>query len=201
MPYTRKEFIDLAARGIASAAMYSSFDFLGRLEARQASAAIASSEVKKVHDYIAKNKETHIATVQRDLRQPSISSWQRGVKEMAQLMMESFKQLGCRELRLVPTSMPEWPGVLASYDVGAPKTIVVYMMYDTQPFDEARWASPPLQARRVRNFAGFGEEKEALLRDAYGANYDRLVALKGTYDPGNLFRMNLNIPPAAAAAV
>ncbi len=45
------------------------------------------------------------------------------------------------------------------------------------------------------NFPGFGEEKEALLQAAYGANYDRLVELKSQYDPGNLFRMNLNIPP------
>jgi FAD/FMN-containing dehydrogenase len=50
------------------------------------------------------------------------------------------------------------------------------------------------------NFAGFGEEKEAMLRDAYGQNYDRLVALKMRYDPGNLFRMNLNIPPVPSAA-
>jgi FAD/FMN-containing dehydrogenase len=50
------------------------------------------------------------------------------------------------------------------------------------------------------NFAGFGEEKEAMLRDAHGPAYERLVALKTQYDPGNLFRMNLNIAPAAAAA-
>ena len=50
------------------------------------------------------------------------------------------------------------------------------------------------------NFAGFGEEKEAMLRDAYGSNYDRLVAIKTQYDPGNVFRMNLNIPPTTAAA-
>jgi FAD/FMN-containing dehydrogenase len=45
------------------------------------------------------------------------------------------------------------------------------------------------------NFPGFGEEKEGMLRDAYGKNYERLVALKKQYDPGNLFRMNLNIAP------
>ncbi len=45
------------------------------------------------------------------------------------------------------------------------------------------------------NFPGFGEEKEAMLRASYGANYDRLVEIKTKYDPGNLFRINLNIPP------
>ncbi|HEX5788579.1 MAG TPA: FAD-binding oxidoreductase [Woeseiaceae bacterium] len=35
------------------------------------------------------------------------------------------------------------------------------------------------------------------VRDAYGGNYDRLLALKRTYDPDNLFRLNANVDPRA----
>jgi FAD/FMN-containing dehydrogenase len=42
------------------------------------------------------------------------------------------------------------------------------------------------------------DEGEARVRAAYpGATWDRLRAIKAEYDPGNLFRLNQNIPPAA----
>lgn len=44
------------------------------------------------------------------------------------------------------------------------------------------------------------DEGEAIAREAYGSNYDRLVALKNKYDPTNLFRMNHNIKPTMQAA-
>jgi FAD/FMN-containing dehydrogenase len=45
-----------------------------------------------------------------------------------------------------------------------------------------------------------GDEGEDRVREAYGANYERLLALKGKYDPTNLFRLNQNIKPPTKAA-
>ena len=42
-----------------------------------------------------------------------------------------------------------------------------------------------------------GDEGEARVRAAYpGDAWDRLAAIKATYDPDNLFRLNQNVPPA-----
>jgi hypothetical protein len=40
------------------------------------------------------------------------------------------------------------------------------------------------------------DEGEAVVREAYGPNYGRLVALKKKYDPTNFFRLNHNIKPS-----
>ena len=64
------------------------------------------------------------------------------------------------------------------------------------------WAdvAPLGQGGIYLNFAGLGEEKDALVRRGYGRNYDRLVEVKWAYDPSNLFRMNNNIDPTGVAA-
>ena len=49
-------------------------------------------------------------------------------------------------------------------------------------------------------YAGFlGDEGEERVRDAYpGSTWERLTAIKASYDPDNVFRLNQNIPPARA---
>jgi FAD/FMN-containing dehydrogenase len=56
--------------------------------------------------------------------------------------------------------------------------------------------APHSDGSRYLNFAGFQEEGESMMRRGYGPHYDRLVALKRTYDPDNVFQLNPNVSPA-----
>ena len=42
-----------------------------------------------------------------------------------------------------------------------------------------------------------GDDKPEKIRASFGANYERLVALKQQYDPTNLFRLNPNVKPGS----
>jgi FAD/FMN-containing dehydrogenase len=54
----------------------------------------------------------------------------------------------------------------------------------------------PLTSGFYTNYAA-ADTKLAGFHENYGANFERLVALKSKYDPMNLFRLNANVPPKA----
>lgn len=143
MHLTRKEFLRLSGQA--------ALGFIPFLEAKAAAGIrdiLESERVKKIHKYIADHKEEHLKKIQEHLRQPSVSSWKMGIEECADQMVQYFKNIGCRRVEKVKTD--GLPGIFAHYEAGNPKTISHYMMYDTQPFDEKEWSSPPLAANRVK---------------------------------------------------
>ena len=148
MNMTRRDFMGSGSKAVLSTAFLPSFFSFLDEPSSFADDILESPRIKKIHQYIQDHTTEHLAKIQADLRQPSVSSWNMGIQEMAERMKESFKQLGCKEAELVRTD--GFPGVWGWYDAGAKKTISHYMMYDTQPFSEKEWSSSPLAANLVK---------------------------------------------------
>lgn len=105
-----------------------------------------------IYAHIDANLDSHVAELQRWLRQPSISAESNGIQEMAALVKADLDALGFQETAIVRTD--GHPGVWGYYDAGAEKTLLVYMMYDVQPVNPADWKSPPFEANIIDNDLG-----------------------------------------------
>ena len=106
----------------------------------------------EIYDYIDASLPSHVAAIQRWLRQPSISAQNVGVRDMAEMLRDDLTSLGFEDATLVPTD--GHPGVWAHYDAGAEKTLVLYLMYDVQPVNPEDWLSPPFAAELIDHDLG-----------------------------------------------
>ncbi|WP_436949360.1 FAD-binding oxidoreductase [Streptomyces sp. SudanB52_2052] len=98
---------------------------------------------------------------------------------------------------------PERPNSVAHRDAGYLLSVVTLLSgiteEDTRPmYEQLREALRPVSCGAGLNFLGHGANAgEETIRRAYApADLDRLAGLKAVHDPGNLFRLNYNIPPA-----
>jgi acetylornithine deacetylase/succinyl-diaminopimelate desuccinylase-like protein len=98
------------------------------------------AEVEKRHDEAVKRLQDWI-------RQPSIAAENRGMNEGCELMMKMLREAGFAGVTKMPTDGQ--PGVFATLDAGAPKTLGLYYMYDVKQADPAEWSSPPFEANLV----------------------------------------------------
>jgi acetylornithine deacetylase/succinyl-diaminopimelate desuccinylase-like protein len=98
------------------------------------------AEVTKRHDEAVKRLQDWI-------KQVSIAAENRGYPDGADYMVKLAQDAGFQKAVRVETEGK--PGVFATLDAGASKTVGLYFMYDVKQFDPAEWTSPPLDAALV----------------------------------------------------
>ena len=98
------------------------------------------AEMTKRHDEAVKRLQDWIAQI-------SIAAENRGFPEGAEVMAKLANDAGFQQATVINTDGK--PGVFATLDAGAAKTVGLYFMYDVKQFDPAEWSSPPIDARIV----------------------------------------------------
>src|SRR5262245_57689103 len=109
--------------------------------------AAGAPRLSAVYDEIGRRHDESVARLQAWIRQPSIAAENRGVEEGCQLTMRMLKDAGFQRVERRPTDGQ--PGIFATLDAGARRTLGMYFMYDVKQADPAEWSSPPWDAKLV----------------------------------------------------
>jgi acetylornithine deacetylase/succinyl-diaminopimelate desuccinylase-like protein len=107
----------------------------------------AEPDLSEIRQEIAKRHDEAVQRLKDWIAAPSIAAESRGYPDGAQRMAALAKDAGFQHAVVIETDGK--PGVFATLDAGAPKTVGLYFMYDVKQFDPAEWTSPPLEARMV----------------------------------------------------
>lgn len=137
---TRREFLGVTASSAAALA-------LPRF-------AFAADALDLVRAEVEKRRAEGVARLQEWVRQPSIAAENRGMNEGCTFMMHLARDAGFQNVDRVDTDGQ--PGVFATLDAGAARTVGLYFMYDVKQVDPAEWTSPPFDAALVDK-PGFGK--------------------------------------------
>jgi acetylornithine deacetylase/succinyl-diaminopimelate desuccinylase-like protein len=109
--------------------------------------------LQKVHAAIDQAFPAHVERCRAFLRQKSISATREGIEETARMIKSFVEEIGGKT---VLWGNPSFPIIFGRLDKGAPRTLIIYGMYDVQPADEPAWISPPFAAE-IQDLPGLGE--------------------------------------------
>lgn len=114
----------------------------------------ASGDLAAIRKAAETGYDASVKRIQEWIALPSIAAEDRDMDKGCDYMMALARDAGFQHVEKVPTK--GHPGVFATLDAGAKRTIGIYFMYDVKQFDPAEWSSPPLEARIVDK-PGFGK--------------------------------------------
>ena len=107
----------------------------------------AADDLEAVRAQIEKRHDEAVRRLQEWIQQPSIAAENKGVTEGCDLTMRLLRDAGFSQVSKVPTDGQ--PGIFATLDAGASRTVGLYFMYDVKQVDPAEWSSPPWAAALV----------------------------------------------------
>lgn len=116
--------------------------------------ALAADDFADVKRAIAAGHDAAVKRLQDWIAYPSIAAENLNYPGGADYMMKLALGAGFQHAEVIPSKGK--PGVFATWDAGAKKTLGVYFMYDVKQFDPKEWENPPLEARLVDK-PGFGK--------------------------------------------
>jgi hypothetical protein len=108
---------------------------------------VLADDRKAVYAEIARQHPENVKRLQRWVRQRTIAATNEGIEEGCALTMQMLRDAGFQRVVRIPTD--GIPGIFATLDAGAAKTVGVYFMYDVKQVDPKEWSSPPWEARLV----------------------------------------------------
>jgi acetylornithine deacetylase/succinyl-diaminopimelate desuccinylase-like protein len=114
----------------------------------------ASEDRAPIYKEIKNRHEEAVKRLQDWIALPSIAAEKKNTNEGCDLMMKMLREAGFQKVERIDTDGQ--PGVFATLDAGAPRTVGIYFMYDVKQFDPAEWTSPPLEARIIDK-PGYGK--------------------------------------------
>ncbi len=117
--------------------------------------AFAADEKSKVYAEIEKRHGEAVARLQDWVKNPTIAAEGRGVETGVAQMISLVKDAGFQTAVRMPTS--NIPGVFATYDAGAPRTVGLYFMYDVKQADPAEWTTGKPFDASIVDKPGFGK--------------------------------------------
>jgi acetylornithine deacetylase/succinyl-diaminopimelate desuccinylase-like protein len=104
-------------------------------------------DLSSVRAAVERQRPEAIKRLQNWIALPSIAAENRNMQEGVQVMVDLLKDAGFQSAKVMPTDGQ--PGVFATLDAGAPRTIGMYFMYDVKQFEPKEWSSPPLEGAIV----------------------------------------------------
>ena len=107
----------------------------------------APPDMDAIRSEVAERHGASIKGLQEWIALPSIAAEDLNSREGARYMAQLARDAGFQKVEIIDTDGK--PGVFATLDAGAEKTVGLYFMYDVKQFDPAEWSSPPLEARLV----------------------------------------------------